>query len=145
MVKTIASKIGIKDNSRTYFQDVPKEIMHIIKTPTLKISKDLEGDFDYIHIFVITKEKLNESIIKLKPHLSKSGCLWVSWPKQNQLDTDLNLTKVIKIVYENGLVESKVISINSIWSAIKITRPIEGKEYKNSYGVLSLDNNETEN
>lgn len=41
------------------------------------------------------------------------------------------------------MVESKVISIDSIWSGIKITKPIEGKEYKNKYGFLKLDNQKT--
>lgn len=138
-VKTISSKMKIQEYARTYFQDVPDHLINIIKTPTLNLSKDLNGEFDYIHIFVSSETRLNQSIVKLKPYLSKRGCLWVSWPKANQLNTDLNLPKVIKVVYQNGLVESKVISIDSIWSAIKITRPIEGKVYKNSYGFIKLD------
>lgn len=139
MDKTVSSKMGIKEYARTYFQDVPIGLVNIIETSTLEVSKNLNGEFDYIHIFVITEAKIYEYINKLKPYLSSRGCLWVSWPKKNQLNTDLSLTKVIKIVYENGLVESKVISIDNIWSAIKITRPIEGKEYKNKFGVLNLN------
>ena len=145
IVKTISSKMRIKEYSRTYFENVPNDLINMIKTPTLKVSKDLNGDFDYIHIFVITEIKLNEFITKLKPHLSERGCLWVSWPKANQLNTDLNLPKIINIIYKYGLVESKVISIDSIWSAIRLTRPIEGKVYKTSYGFLNSDNQEIEN
>lgn len=52
--------------------------------------------------------------------------LWVSWPKDGQLDTDLSLPKVIKIGYEFGLVESTCLSVNETWSALKFT--IQKKE-----------------
>lgn len=63
--------------------------------------------------------------------------------KNGQLSTDLTLPRVIESIYSRGLVESKVISINSVWSAIKITWPIKGKKYKNHYGLLSIDNLQT--
>ena len=139
MDKTIFNKIGIKENSRCYFQNEPENFYEIIQSPALNISENLEGEFDYIHLFIVSQIELDKCIKKVKPYLSERGNLWISWPKSKKLGTDLSLPKVIKIVYQNGLVESKVISIDSIWSAIKITRPIEGKIYKNSYGVLNQE------
>jgi hypothetical protein len=52
------------------------------------------------------------------------------------LGTDLTLAKVIALGYDYGLVESKTISIDATWSAIKFTHPKQAKEYKNSYGRL---------
>jgi hypothetical protein len=72
----------------------------------------------------------------LKEHLKNTGMLWVSWPKARQLGTDLTLPIVIKIGYDYGLVESKCLSINTAWSALKFTYPKEGKTYANSYGKL---------
>ena len=140
MDKKISAKMGIKESSRAYFQNVPEDFCKIIECPLLNISEDLNGRFDYIHIFVIYKVELEESLKKLESYLSEHGHLWISWPKSGQIDTDLNLPKVIEVVYKNGLVESKTVSINSIWSAIKITKPIKGKVYKNSYGVLNPGN-----
>ena len=62
--------------------------------------------------------------------------LWISWPKSKQLDTDLTITIVIKIGYDYGLVESKALSINTIWSGLKFTHPKEGVTYRNSFGKL---------
>jgi hypothetical protein len=62
--------------------------------------------------------------------------LWISWPKNRQLGTDLTLPTVIQIGYGHGLVESKCLSVNSTWSALKFTHPREGKAYNNSYGRL---------
>ena len=137
MDKTLSNKMGIKECSRSYFQNVPENFCELIQAPPLNISEKLEGEFDYIHIFIVSQIELYKSIKKLKPYLSQRGSLWISWPKSKKLGTDLNLPIVIKFVYENGLVESKVISIDDSWSAIKITRPIEGKTYKNSYGNLN--------
>lgn len=139
MEKTISSKMGIKEYDRTYFHSAPDDFIGMMKSLKLNVSKDLSGEFDYIHLFVMTETQLKNSILELKPYISKRGSLWISWPKSNQLNTNLNLLKIIKIVYQNGLVESKVISMNDIWSAIKITHPIEGKIYKNSYGILNRD------
>lgn len=114
MEKTIYSKMGIKEYDRTYFYSAPDDFVGIMKSLKLNMSKELSGEFDYIHMFVMTEIQLKKSIPKLKPYISKQGSLWISWPKSNQLNTNLNLPKIIKIVYQNGLVESKVVSINGI-------------------------------
>ncbi len=132
MNNTIAGKMGIKENSRTYFQNVPDNFCETIQSPSISLFLDLDGEFDYIHIFVISKFELEKSIRKLKPYLSAQGHFWVSWPKSKKLDTDLSLPNIIGIIYQNGLVESKVISIDNTWSAIKLTKPIQGKVYKHS-------------
>jgi hypothetical protein len=62
--------------------------------------------------------------------------LWISWPKGGRLGTDLTLKQIIRIGYSHGLVESKTISLDPTWSAIKFTFPKQGKQYSNSYGKL---------
>ena len=140
MNKTLSNKMDIKENARCYFQKVPDDFCGMIQSPPLNISNRLEGKFDYIHIFTIFETELDKSIKKLKPYLSERGNLWISWPKSKKLSTDLSLPIVIKTIYQNGMVESKVISIDNTWSAIKVTRPIKGKLYNNSYGILSQEN-----
>ncbi|HKQ26722.1 MAG TPA: hypothetical protein VJT81_19935 [Burkholderiales bacterium] len=85
-------------------------------------------------MFVTNQDVLDAKFPNLKRHLLEGGMLWVSWPKAKALGTDLTLKKVIEIGYGHGLVESKTISINPTWSAIKFTFPKEGKQYHNSYG-----------
>lgn len=139
-MKTIAQKIGIKDNFRTIFIDAPNELINSFELPNLEIANELKGEFDYIHLFAKDKLILTKKFPLLKQHIKASGMLWVSWAKAGQLETDLNLKKIINIGYSFGLVESTTISINSIWSAIKFTYPKKGKTYKNSYGILKLEN-----
>lgn len=136
MSRSIAEKIGVKKDMQTFFVNAPVDFSNIIELPEVELKSKLQGEFDYIHFFVITQKEFHDTFEKLKQHLKKEGMLWVSWPKSKQKDTDLSITKVIEIGYDYGLVESKAISIDPVWSAIKFTFPKEGKVYNNSYGKL---------
>lgn len=134
---TIAKKLGTTTDGRTYFVNAPPEMQKKIAGRDIAITQRLAGKFDYIHAFVITQKKLDATFSRLRKHLAPQGKLWISWPKNRQLDTDLTLATVIKIGYDHGLVESKTIGLDTTWSAIKFTHPIAGKRYQNSYGKLN--------
>ena len=134
--KTVAEKMGIKENTTAFFKNAVVEAIENIKLQPLDISTELNKKFDYIHLFTKSDADLNENLAELIPHLNQNGMLWVSWPKGGKLEIDLNLKIIIKIGYDHGLVESKSLSINDTWSALKFTHPIEGKVYNNSYGKL---------
>lgn len=136
MTRTIAQKMGIKAESRALFINAPADAIDAIDLPEIDSTKSLSGEFDYIHLFVKSQAEFKEQFPKLKPHLKLDGMLWVSWPKNKQLDTDLSLPKVINIAYESGLVESTCLSVNALWSALKFTHPKKGKVYNNSHGKL---------
>lgn len=135
--KTVAQKMGVKENSRAFFVDSDNEAIGNIHLPSLDISTKLEEEFDYIHLFVKKQSEFTAYFPKLKKHLKTNGMLWVSWPKGGKSETDLNIKTVIKLGYDFGLVESTCLSINDIWSGLKFTHPKEGKVYNNSYGKLN--------
>ncbi|HSK88719.1 MAG TPA: hypothetical protein VK880_10195 [Anaerolineales bacterium] len=136
MTGPVSKKLGIKEGIRAFFVNAPAQVVEAIDLPHLELAKRLAGNFDYIHLFVKSQEEFNDIFPRLKAHLKPTGMLWVSWPKNRKLETDLTLTTVIKLGYDHGLVESKTISIDATWSAIKFTHPKKGKVYKNSYGKL---------
>lgn len=131
-----SNKMGIKADARAILVNAPEEAVKAIDPSQLDLATKLTGKFDYIHFFTKSQEEFNDLFPRLKAHLKPTGMLWVSWPKNKKLGTDLTLTKVIKLGYDHGLVESKTISIDKTWSAIKFTHPKKGKVYKNSYGKL---------
>lgn len=136
MTKSVAEKMGIKEGARAFFVNAPAESVEAMNLPPVERAEKLTGDFDYIHFFAKSQEELNERFPKLKTHLKATGMLWVSWPKSGKLGTDLRLPKVIDIGYSHGLVESKALSIDATWSALKFTHPKAGKVYNNSFGKL---------
>lgn len=128
--------MGIKEGSRAIFVHIQPSELESIRPPALDVASSLRGRFDYIHFFVTSQAGLDKKFPSLKKHLKPTGMLWISWPKGKQKDTDLTLPRVIKIGYDHGLVESKTLSVNSTWSAIKFTYPKAGKVYNNSFGKL---------
>ena len=138
MTGLASKKMGIKEGARAFLVNAPAEAVEVIDTSQLELATKLTGKFDYIHLFTKSQEDFNELFPRLKTHLKPTGMLWVSWPKNRKLRTDLTLTKVIELGYNHGLVESKNISIDATWSAIKFTYPKKGKVYKNSYGQLKI-------
>jgi hypothetical protein len=136
MAGIVSKKLGIKEGTCAFFVNAPAEAVEAIDPPHLDLTDELRGNFDYIHLFAKSQAEFNDIFPRLKRHLKPTGMLWVSWPKNGQLGTDLTLTKVIELGYDQGLVESKTISLNAVWSAIKFTHPKKGKVYQNSYGRL---------
>ena len=128
--------MGLKENMRAIFINAPDDAINAIDPPNLELETTLAGNFDYIHLFATSQSAFHENFPTLKEHLKETGMLWVSWPKAGKNNTDLTLTTVIKLGYEYGLVESKSISVNDTWSALKFTYPKKAKTYNNSYGKL---------
>ena len=136
MEKKVSEKMGIKPGSRAMIINATDDERKAIGLPVLDEISAMRGNFDYIHLFIKTQNDLHEKFALLKKHLAPTGMLWISWPKGRKQGTDLSLTEVIRIGYDYGLVESKSLSVNDTWSALKFTHPKKGKVYNNSYGKL---------
>jgi len=128
--------MGIKQGSRAHFLGTPAAASAAMQLPALKVSPDLDGEFDYLHLFTTSRASLEGVFPTLKRHVTVAGMLWVSWPKARKLGTDLSLPIVVKLGYSNGLVESTCLSVDDTWSALKFTHPKKGKNYHNSHGAL---------
>ena len=136
MTRSVAEKMGIKKDARAILVDAPPGIADAIGLSDLNLASRLAGDFDYIHFFAENASQLMRRIPTLKSHLLPNGMLWISWRKGGKLKSDLTLHKIIEVGYDHGLVESKTLSVDVTWSAIKFTHPKKGKVYNNSYGTL---------
>ena len=118
----LISKLGLKPGKKMYVQGAPDNYFQILgELPEGVIVCDsLELDMDFIHIFVKRSNQLADLLPALKRALKKDGMLWISWPKRtSRIDTNLSDTRVIDIGVMNGLVDIKVASIDSNWSALK--------------------------
>ena len=138
-MRTVVEKLGLKPSMKAYLLNAPVDFQKQVETSVEKVSNRLVGEFDYIHFFANSQSLLKKEIPRLKKHLTPKGTLWISWKKNRKDDSDLTIKNVIEIGYDFGMVESKAISIDDDWSALKFTFPIEGKVYKNSYGKLKKE------
>ena len=135
-MRAVSQKMGLKEGMRSFFVNAPQSALEAINLPSLNIASGLRGQFDYLHVFTKTQAEMDDIFPKLKRHLKPTGMLWVSWPKNKKLNTDLALPKVINIGYRHGLVESITLSVDATWSGLKFTHPKKGKVYHNSFGQL---------
>ena len=69
-MKTIAQKMGIKKNSKTYFMNAQNNAIKALNLPEIKLIKRLTGEFDYIHLFVMQQSEQENIFPKLKNILS---------------------------------------------------------------------------
>lgn len=136
MTRNVSEKMGVRTECRALLVHAPRDAYAALELPAIRLTHEMSGEFDYIHLFCLDQASLDQELPVLRGHLAPRGMLWVSWPKGRQLGTNLNIREVIRIGYSRGLVESTTLSINATWSAIKFTRPIPGKRYQNSYGTL---------
>ena len=136
MPRTVSQKMGVKEGMRAYFLNAPESALNAVNLPKLAVGSALEGEFDYLHFFTKTQAEMNESFPKLKRHLKPTGMLWLSWQKGKKLETDLELSAVIRIGYSHGLVESTCLSVDATWSGLKFTHPKKDKVYHNGHGQL---------
>lgn len=120
--RPLYQKLGIKsgftvlvknapDEYRSYFDHLPSPLYFQDKA---------QKDIDFIHLFVYNMKQLERDYIKLFNSLSKSGSLWISWPKGSSgIETDLKRDMIRNYVLNNGLVDVKVCSLNEQWSGLK--------------------------
>jgi len=116
-------KLGITSDSEILVLNQPKNyIQFFLDFPSNVIVNENTngGQFEFIHLFVRTVQEL-ESFYKLaKDSLKKNGVLWISWPKKaSKIKTELDKFKILKYGLENGLVDTKVASIDENWSGHK--------------------------
>ena len=86
--RTVAQKMGIKPGIRAHLVAAPSPAALALQLPTLVISPELDGQFDYLHLFTTSQICVEDSFPILKGHLTAAGMLWVSWPKAKKLGTE---------------------------------------------------------
>jgi hypothetical protein len=120
--KPLAQKLGLKPGYRVSVLNAPPDYetsLGELPQDTVLVH-ELAGPFDLIHFFAQSRKELERKFPLLKLELSKSGGLWVSWPKASSgIKTDLNNNIVREVGLRNGLVDVKIASIDKIWSALK--------------------------
>jgi hypothetical protein len=118
----LATKLGIKPGIKAFFHSPPKSVLAELK-PALadvELTRSLSPKLDFILGFVRSKSELTKDFPVWKKHLSKSGCLWIAWPKKTSgLETTLSDTIVRDVGLKASLVDIKVCAVDEQWSGLK--------------------------
>jgi hypothetical protein len=115
-------KLGIPEAGRAAIVDGPRGFLKLIgKWPAqLERCPKLTAPLDYIHLFASERGALEAQFPRARDALTKSGTIWVSWPKKaSGKQTDLDEGVVREIGLANGLVDVKVCAVDETWSGLK--------------------------
>lgn len=119
----LGRKLGIKKGFTALFINKPTHYFDLFSDfpeDVLILKSGKEDEVDFIHLFVKSREELEDRIIHAKPLLKKDGLIWVSWPKKaSKIETDLKRDYIREFILGIGLVDVKVCSIDDDWSGLK--------------------------
>jgi hypothetical protein len=132
---TLAHKMKLKPGHRAALVNAPEGYLKELgPLPSgVEMAEKLEGEFDWVQIFVKNKAELDalapQAIRALKPE----SLLWISFPKgASKIQTDLSRDQGWDVVQQADLKWVNLISINETWSAFSV-RPYKSGEKKQSF------------
>ncbi len=121
MSRPLANKLYIKEGYRIAILNPPVGYSQLLgELPeNVTVTNSVEGEFDVIQFFVTKRKKLEEELSELRKQLRPGGLVWVSYPKGNQLDADINRDSIAAYAETIGLKAVAQVSVDDIWSALR--------------------------
>ncbi|WXG40978.1 MAG: DUF3052 domain-containing protein [Candidatus Freyarchaeum deiterrae] len=130
-IKSLIEKLGIRESYKIIILNPPKNYGDTLgELPkNVTVTNKLKGPLNFIHFFTKKREELETKFPILKHELSRTGVLWISWPKvSSKIETDLNENIVREIGLKNGLVDVKIIAIDGVWSGLKFVYRLKDRK-----------------
>jgi len=119
----LAKKLGIKDGSRIFLLDGPKNYLQLVAPlpMVVQVVTQITGDTDIVHIFSKEKKRLSQALRACLKGMRQDGMIWVSWPKKSsKVPTDITEDTIREVALPLGLVDIKVCAVDDIWSGLKL-------------------------
>ena len=128
----LVKKLGIKALNRLALLDAPEGFSETLgRLPELvKLRTDLRGPapFDLILFFADSRTKLQERLGDLTSRITKTGSLWIAWPKKaSGVATDLSESEVRDMGLSTGLVDNKICAVDETWSGLRFVRRVRDR------------------
>jgi len=124
-------KLGYKNGDSVRLINPPDEYFDLLidKPDDIHFTDDHKPLKDLIHFFTMDLKEFNYIMPSLLIEIKQTGMIWVSWPKKaSGMVTDLSSNHIRICCLQLGLVDSKVCSINPIWSGLKFVIPIKDRK-----------------
>lgn len=119
----LAKKLGVVDGQRSWRLAMPDSVAAEISeggaNPLLLSAP--ATDLNMAHVFVTARADLTACLTELRPLLSKTGMIWVSWPKKAaKVPTDITEDTIRELALPLGWVDVKVCVVSEVWSGLKL-------------------------
>ena len=119
----LPQKLGIRPGASVLVINGPKGYRKLLaKLPEgARLTDRVTTRLGFVHLFTAQRDELERELKFLRPRLSDTGTLWVSWPKKSAgMPTDVTENTIRELALPLGLVDTKVCAVNEIWSGLKL-------------------------
>lgn len=128
----LAKKMKLKSGLQAAVINAPENYVDELKHDTA-MSPTLNGQFDWIQVFVRSRAELDGLAPDIAKALRPTSLLWISFPKgTSEIQTDLTRDRGWESVQTLNLKWINLISVNDTWSAFAL-RPFREGEKKQSF------------
>jgi len=121
MAKTLFEKMFLKSGYTVALLNLPKELESELYA-TQKADTTLTGQYNFILGFYSKEQELKKEATKLKDSLLPNGLLWIAYPKNKAMETDLNRDILHTLMQQQGLDGVSLVSLNPTWSAMRFKK-----------------------
>jgi hypothetical protein len=118
MLKTLLDKMFLKPDYSVAILNVPKELKTELYS-SHKTDNILNGQYHFVFAFYNKEQDVKKEATTLKKSLLPQGLLWIAYPKNKALETDLNRDILHTLLKAYGLDGISIVSLNSTWSAMR--------------------------
>lgn len=118
MTRTFLEKMFAKPAYVKAILHAPEKIKTLLFIES-RIDNNLTASYDFILAFYIKKTELEREVSLLKSKLNKNGLLWIAYPKNKLLQTDLNRDRLHSLLRNYDLDGVSLISLSETWSAMR--------------------------
>ena len=128
----LAKKLGIKSGMLVQVLFCPKAYLSFFSDFPVDVHMETKPKYsdhaDLVHLFVRSEEELEIGFKHALQTLSKSGAVWVSWPKKTSgIPTEVDKFLIRSYGLEKGFVDVKVAAIDEQWSGLKFMYRIKDR------------------
>jgi hypothetical protein len=131
----LARKMKLKPGQRAALLNAPDGYLNELSPlpAGVEVAEKLQGQFDWVQIFVKSKAELDKLIPKVVGALKPESLLWISYPKgTSKIQTDLTRDKGWDSLQKTDLKWVTLISVDEMWSAFAL-RPYKPGEKRQSF------------
>jgi hypothetical protein len=128
-----AKKMKLRPGQRAAVLHAPAGYLYELRPlpDGVELSEQLEGQFDWVQIFVKNQAELAEIASQIAPALKPESVLWLSFPKgSSKIQTDLTRDQGWEVLQGVDLKWINLISVNETWSAfsLRLYKPGEARQ-----------------
>lgn len=129
--KSLRDKLGLKPGLRAAIVRMPEGVREVLGdvADVAPLTRVVGVPFDFICMFITSREQLEAVLPNLERHLHTGGMLWLVWAKRTSpLHHGITEDHIRRAGLGVGLVDVKVAALSADWSGLKFMRPLNNRK-----------------